>query len=963
MSWSLLDAPLRGQESDAFKYMKEWQDILNQPVQRGLTQAQTGLTQEQTVGQQINNQLGRLGLQYKTNVLGQLTSPQQDVPPPTAPPGYTPDAGGGSIPSGGTSAGGGKGIGSGPNDTPGVTGAQRMNGTASVTTPPSPYMLAYATSRSGVADPTLQQQQVGYAPAAPQGGNALALANGARGPSPLDSGNIFLGTTSTADANGAPGGGVPISGVGGAVPVTGQPTLPPGAVQVAQAGPPGAVPSQGPPGPPGVPQGPQGGPQGPQQGGPPGQQQRVAAYMAQPSANGVVIPGVGAVPKTYAGMYQMDIVDSKDGGLAAAERLKTIRYGRLTQLAQSATTPQEWNMAVFQAYREGWMTAGDYFTYFNRPQLQESLIRSMQNANQIATQNLDMFGKGFVWDGSKWVVSRTATSVMPPQEGPTVEVPGKGYVQTKQPPGANAPASTEGGGGPGAAVTPGGGGPAAAPPAAPAPAQPPPAAGGGAGGAGTGGATGGAGASVQPPPPPPGGAASGNPMVAYAAALAGHEGGGVGVQNAAGSGASGVYQWMPETMAAMRAKYAPGSGTPSAGDENKMLAGFTAENAVRLQQAGLTPNGANLFLSHWVGPGGVRALANAPLNASLAQVLPASFFPKNPLLQAGANGPTTVGGLINYAQQRFGTTPITADNIQAFANAGAAPGGGGPAPAAAPVTRTAAGGGPALAPGAFPTSAPEVPAVVTQRRTIEVPLREADNTAVSNAQQAQADYQQLKPTILDARASVPDLQSGSGSQWRLAADNFLATFGLQGTDAGKWLQDHGIVDLDSVGMRQKFAKEALTLIQANAQRLGVTHPGIGITDFIAKSSPNLDMQPDAIREMLNMYLVMGQMTNDYADGLNDKVTGFQQQYADDYNLKYVPQARQYQQDWAAKGSIHAPEVYRAAMLILNGKDANQWGANLSEPQFTEAREIARRADPYLALTPGQMFRMPTANAR
>ncbi len=246
------------------------------------------------------------------------------------------------------------------------------------------------------------------------------------------------------------------------------------------------------------------------------------------------------------------------------------------------------------------------------------------------------------------------------------------------------------------------------------------------------------------------------------------------------------------------------------------------------------------------------------------------------------------------------------------------------------------------------------PATVAQRE-LERPFYDSDTAAVTTAQKAQTDFRQLEPTIRDMRDDAPKVGAGALSQWRMTAGNLLKLFVGTGTDTDAWLKDRGI-DLSTVAGQQKFNKEALTLVQRNAQAMGVAHPGIGIASMISGSTPGLEMQPDAIKQILNMYLVTGQMANDYANQLNDRVTPYQQKYIGDFSMRYASQERAFNREWGTTDSPHSASTYRAAMQILNEKPAKEWGSGLTDAQFNEAREIALRTDPNLRLSKEQMFR-------
>lgn len=75
---------------------------------------------------------------------------------------------------------------------------------------------------------------------------------------------------------------------------------------------------------------------------------------------------------------------------------------------------------------------------------------------------------------------------------------------------------------------------------------------------------------------------------------------------------------------------------------------FRQLNAQRLQQAGIAPTPANLYLAHRAGASGAQTILQAPQDTPLSLLVPPTWLQQNPDMR------TTAGQFVQLAQQRFG---------------------------------------------------------------------------------------------------------------------------------------------------------------------------------------------------------------------------------------------------------------------------------------------------------------------
>jgi hypothetical protein len=130
------------------------------------------------------------------------------------------------------------------------------------------------------------------------------------------------------------------------------------------------------------------------------------------------------------------------------------------------------------------------------------------------------------------------------------------------------------------------------------------------------------------------------------------------------STAEGLGQFIDSTWLAMIDRYRPDLAGLSNGEKLKlkrdpdisrqMTGHYLDENRQQLQQAGLSVTAGNLYLAHFLGPGGARSLLSASDDAAAASVLGADQVAANQSILAGK----TVGEVKAWADRKMGNAGI-----------------------------------------------------------------------------------------------------------------------------------------------------------------------------------------------------------------------------------------------------------------------------------------------------------------
>jgi hypothetical protein len=162
------------------------------------------------------------------------------------------------------------------------------------------------------------------------------------------------------------------------------------------------------------------------------------------------------------------------------------------------------------------------------------------------------------------------------------------------------------------------------------------------------------------------------------------------------------------------------------------------------------------------------------------------------------------------------------------------------------------------------------------------------------------------------------------------------------------------IDPNQAGAFQELVKQnLLSAGQTESKTVGM-RGSLGLTRLFVSSLPGVGTQPEALQNMMNMFLVQQQYTADHAQAVQDT---YNKNYGDfradplgnqrGTTTPYVPLTTFDQQYYDPKG-VHTPGTYFAAYKLMNGKtpaDATAALRGLSEPQIRQAATIVHSIDP------------------
>ncbi|GJE29814.1 hypothetical protein [Methylobacterium organophilum] len=125
------------------------------------------------------------------------------------------------------------------------------------------------------------------------------------------------------------------------------------------------------------------------------------------------------------------------------------------------------------------------------------------------------------------------------------------------------------------------------------------------------------------------------------------------------SSATGAGQFIDGTWLAMIAKHRPDlAGLPrdevlamrnDAGLSKEMTQAYADDNGAVLRSAGFDPTPGNVYLAHFAGPGGAKAVLGADPSTPVSAVLPSSSIKANPFLTS-----MSAGDLTDWAARKVG---------------------------------------------------------------------------------------------------------------------------------------------------------------------------------------------------------------------------------------------------------------------------------------------------------------------
>lgn len=219
-----------------------------------------------------------------------------------------------------------------------------------------------------------------------------------------------------------------------------------------------------------------------------------------------------------------------------------------------------------------------------------------------------------------------------------------------------------------------------------------------------------------------------------------------------------------------------------------------------------------------------------------------------------------------------------------------------------------------------------------------------DQAMVQDTQTGALRAQAAMFNLYDALKTLPNAAPGAFGSQRTAVANVLQTFAPEW--ANKFLAATTNIDPSKAADMQKFTKELFqNTVGAETSGLPGARYGAMLTRFFTDATPNINMQGDAIREMLHIMLVGQQMVRDYSQGaaghFNNSYGAWR---SDPLTGQYTP-LTDFDEKWTAPGAVSAPNVYEGAASLLNGRGYGDWSKGMSQEQQTEAVRVAHRADP------------------
>jgi hypothetical protein len=280
---------------------------------------------------------------------------------------------------------------------------------------------------------------------------------------------------------------------------------------------------------------------------------------------------------------------------------------------------------------------------------------------------------------------------------------------------------------------------------------------------------------------------------------------------------------------------------------------------------------------------------------------------------------------------------------------GNAPAPAAPAPGAAPAVATPPA--PSATPaGAIETAAPKLAPLAERSAGLDQKQIEDDHTYVSGLQEAEVASKAQQGQILQTRAIADGLDTGAYAETRARLANIFASFGGDWTQ--KFLKETTGIDPAKAGAWQELSKLTLQMAGQAENQVAGSHGGFNLVNLFKQSFPGLETQPDAMKEMLNLFLVQHQFNIDHADAAASYYgPAVSNNKANPQAYPYTPVGQAVDKQFLAPGSANAPQVYVAAAAILNNHPLNDAFAALKTPeQKAMALQIAKRADPGMTYT-------------
>lgn len=236
-----------------------------------------------------------------------------------------------------------------------------------------------------------------------------------------------------------------------------------------------------------------------------------------------------------------------------------------------------------------------------------------------------------------------------------------------------------------------------------------------------------------------------------------------------------------------------------------------------------------------------------------------------------------------------------------------------------------------------------------QQRAADVDKKQIDEDASVNSANVQAGLNATRSgvTLREFRDTAAGAPTGSFADQRLALQAAAAQTGspfLQ--KLSSYLTD--IKGEPGVTQMEIIKKLALNNVVSQEQGIPGARVGAMLTNFFAKASPNINMRPTSVADMVNMGIVTNQLATDFADASNNYFNSSR-----DSHLSALEQGRyqryqtmsKFEGDWLSPKSIHGPDVYTAAINLLNNTPVQKAFGSLTPEQRNEAVAIIGRAAP------------------
>ena len=404
---------------------------------------------------------------------------------------------------------------------------------------------------------------------------------------------------------------------------------------------------------------------------------------------------------------------------------------------------------------------------------------------------------------------------------------------------------------------------------------------------------------------------------------------------------------------------------------------YAAQNAPKLQSAGLPVSDSTLALAHRFGPDGAVAVLQAPADKPVGDVVGGAVIAANPDLRG-----KTAGAVASQFGNRFGNaltvpglartqvadamgSPGTVATDAGFASA--------PPQQARPTflrnnltqemdTRGAPAGQAWAVDGSGRRYLANIPgarvAPIVEKTSTGVTYRDPQtlqplgsvpdiNRAAQNADLAEdrttvgklADSTQSaqanQTRLIQMRNLLDDLpQTGANGETRARLNAWVATYVPSAAARFE--------SLGSAAAAQEFTK--LATQNAGQQERGVlgARGGIQAINLYKDANPSLNQLPATNRAIINAQLIANQADQDYANGAISFFNQSRASYYDTQSNKPYQGLSNYDQVWNTQRN---PQVYAAAMSALNGDGFNKWSSGLSPQEGARVAQIIAHVNP------------------